>query len=102
MESRPFTYQFEAEAIAEHDRLSRLFRENRFMFELERKKIIAANLNRIKNQALKEELEEMQDRWDRIMTHAGSPHNRFVLMQTMLWDAVQNQWLPALQRSHED
>ncbi|HCY87983.1 MAG TPA: hypothetical protein DHV36_22795 [Desulfobacteraceae bacterium] len=98
MENRPYTYQFKTEALAEHERLSRLFRENRFMFELERKKIIQRNISRIRKKALRKDLEEMQDQWDKIMKNAGSSHNRFVLMQTLLWDAVQNKWLPAIKK----
>lgn len=98
MEKRPYTYQFEKQAIEEHERLSRLFRENRFMFELERKKQIENTLNRIEKKALKDELQEMQNQWDKLMKHAGSPHNRLILMQSLLWDAIRNRWLPSLDR----
>ena len=98
MENTPYTYQYKTQALEEHERLSRLFKENRFMFELERKKILERNIKRIQKKNLRNDLKEMQDQWDRIMKNAGSPHNRFVLMQTMLWDAVQNQWLPALNK----
>lgn len=88
-------YTYEKEALTEHDRLSRLFRENRFMFELERKKLIEKQINQYPVQ--KQSLTELQARWDSRLKHAGSAHNRFVLMQTLFWDEIVGHWLPALQ-----
>ncbi len=94
----PFKFQYEEQAIAEHERLSKLFRENRFMFELERKQAIEKTINRIERKKLQKNLKQLQERWDKTLKNSGSAHNRFVMVQMVLWDAVHNQWLPALKK----
>lgn len=89
-------YRYEAQALAEHDRMSRLFKENRFMFELERKKAIEKTINSAQKESRKKRLRELQDQWDTILDHSGSAHNRMVLMETLLWDAVTSKYLPIL------
>ncbi|MCG8635647.1 MAG: DUF3135 domain-containing protein [Desulfobacterales bacterium] len=96
--SDTYEYKYEAEAIAEHERLSKLFKENRFMFELERKKAIEKTINQIERKRLQTNLRQLQEKWDNTLNHSGSAQNRFVMVQTMLWDAVHNQWLPALNK----
>jgi len=80
----------------EHEQMSRLFRENRFSFELERKKKISACINNAPNLKKKEELQEIQNNIDRILNNSGSEHNRFVLMQMFFWDQVKGQFNPRL------
>ncbi len=95
---KPFKFQYEEQAIAEHERLSQLFKENRFLFELERKQAIEKTINRIKRKKLQENLKKLQAKWDKTLKNSGSAHNRFVMVQMLLWDAVHNEWLPALKR----
>ncbi len=83
-------------ALAEHEQMSRLFRENRFRYELERKKKISACINNASNQHKKVELEGIQNNLDRILNNAGSEHNRLVLMQMLFWDQVTEQFSPLL------
>ncbi|MEH0020683.1 MAG: DUF3135 domain-containing protein [Desulfobacter sp.] len=98
MKIKPYEYQYEEEALAEHARLSKLFKENRFMFELERKKAIENTINSTGHEALKKELEKLQREWDSILRSSGSPQNRLVMIQMLLWDFVHNRWLPALRK----
>ncbi len=98
MNYTPFKFQYEEQAIAEHERLSKLFRENRFQFELERKQAIESTIDRIERKELQKNLKELQAKWDETLKHSGSAHNRFVMVQMLLWDAVHNQWLPAIQK----
>ncbi|WDP91777.1 MAG: hypothetical protein HUN04_19515 [Desulfobacter sp.] len=92
------TFRHREKAIAEHERLSRLFRENRFLFELERKQAIEKTIGRVKKEALKKELRRRQDKWDRILDHSGNTRNRLALMEMLLWDAVRKEWLPTLNK----
>ena len=84
------------QALADHERLSRLFIENRFKFELERKRAIEKKLNKIKNEKLRDDLIKLQAKWDNILKNAGSKHNRFVLIQMLFWDHVNDYFRPAL------
>jgi hypothetical protein len=81
---------------AEHEQMSKLFRENRFSFELERKKQISACINNARNQEKKEELQRIQNNLDRILNNSGSEYNRFVLMQMLFWDQVTGKYSPLL------
>ncbi len=80
----------------EHDRLSRLFVEDRLTFERERKRRIEKTITGGHSAAAKIRLRELQKNWDKILTRAGSPHNRFVLIQMLFWNQVRDVWSPAL------
>ncbi len=86
-------YNRERECLEEHDRLSKLFVEDRFSFERERKVLITRTINKSRN---RKRLRALQNNWDRILKHAGSEHNRFVLIQMLFWNQVREGWCPAL------
>ncbi len=68
------------------------------MFELERKQAIEKTINRIEKKKLQKDLKQLQAKWDKTLKNSGSAHNRFVMVQMLLWDAVHNEWLPAIQK----
>ena len=82
--------------MEEHERLSRLFVEDRLTFERERKRRIEKTINRIRSRTRRHRLRELQSNWDTILKHAGSEHNRFVLIQMLFWNQVRDVWTPAL------
>jgi len=88
----------EKKALEEHARLRRLFKENRFAFELERKKAIAAVIESARTEEMKEGLRALQASWDRTMKHAGPKENRLVLAKTLFWDHFHQVWTPAIER----
>jgi len=85
-------------SLQRHQRLARLFREDRLAFERERKRMIREFLESVKDPELREKLWALQRSWDKRMKGAGSEHNRFVLAQAFFWEHVQTQFLPALSR----
>jgi len=76
---------------------ARLYREDRFNFERERRRLIEENIAENPEKRVRDNLRAMQRDWDRILRGAGSGHNRFVMIQTIFWDHVVNVCLPALQ-----
>lgn len=82
--------------LEEHDRLSRLFKENRLTFERERKHLIDKTINRCRSGTRRHHLGDLQRGWDRLLMHAGSEHNRFVLIQMLFWNQVRDVWAPSL------
>ena len=84
------------QALADHERLSRLFRENRFKFELERKETITKFINKTEGDELRNNLIQLQNKWDNILKNSGSSHNRFVLIQMLFWDYINDHFRPAL------
>lgn len=86
----------EKQALEEHERLHTLFEENRFAFELERKRMIEGVINSVKDEESRKNLWALQAEWDKRMKGAGSAHNRFVLAQTFFWEHIHEKWLPAL------
>ena len=85
------------ESLERHSALSKLFKEDRFAFELERKRLIEEVIQSARSEKHKEKLTALQASWDKRMKGAGSSHNRFLLAQAFFWDHVQYAWLPALQ-----
>jgi hypothetical protein len=90
----------EQEALERHKELSRLFREDRFAFERERKRLIEEVINSTDDPCQRERLRELQEKWNRRMKGAGCKHNRFVLAQTFFWEHVREVWQPTLQKAH--
>ncbi len=86
---------WEQQALAEHDRMSRLFIENRFLFEIERKRLIDGVIQTYEETS-REKLYAYQNKWDNILKHAGSEYNRLVLIQMLFWDVVNERFRPAL------
>ncbi len=87
----------EEEALAEHARLSRLFREDRFGFERERKRMIDEIINSAKDEAEKNRLRALNDSWVRTFKNAGSRHNRFVMAQSLFWEHFHEVWQPTME-----
>jgi len=86
------------EALEEHDRLSRLFREDRLAFERERKRMIDDLINNVEDQEQRNRLRSFQEAWDKKMRGAGSEHNRFVLAQAFFWEHFHEVWHPTIQK----
>jgi hypothetical protein len=86
------------ESIREHERLSKLFKEDRLSFERERKNAIKALIDQVEDEGERKKLWELQNDWDRKMKGAGTAHNRFVLAQMFFWEHFQNVWNPAIQQ----
>ena len=84
------------EALEEHERLHRLFKEDRLAFERERKRMLDEVINGAQDNRQRENLRAMQESWDRKMRNAGSNHNRFVLAQHLFWEHVNEVWNPAM------
>ena len=80
----------------EHERLSRLFVEDRLTFERERKRRIDRAISRCPSATGRGRLRELQQHWDTILKNAGSTHNRFVLIQLLFWNQVRDVWTPAI------
>ena len=89
--------QRENEAVEEHECLHKLFKENRFAFELERKRAIEKIINSARTEQEKEKLRALQAGWDNRLKNAGTKDNRFIMAQTMFWDHFNNVWTPAIQ-----
>jgi hypothetical protein len=88
----------EKESLARHARLSRLFNENRFAFEIERKRMIAEVIDSVEDEKQRDLLVSFQNSWDKKMKNAGSPHNRYVLATTFFWEHFNEKWHPALKK----
>jgi hypothetical protein len=86
----------EKHALSEHARLSALFKENRFIFEQERKRMIEEVINSARDEEQKKRLRALQESWDKKMKGAGSVHNRFVLAQTIFWEHFHEVWHPTI------
>lgn len=84
-------------ALDRHERLHKLFVEDRLGFERERKKMIDEFFDGIEDEDLKSRLRGFQNSWDTRMRHAGSAHNRLVLAQTFFWSHFHEVWHPAIQ-----
>ncbi len=90
--------QREKESLQRHARLARLFKSDRLAFERERKEMIDALINSVKNEDQRKRLQAFQDSWDKKMRGAGSRHNRFVLAQTFFWEHFHDIWHPAIRK----
>ncbi|MCD6265581.1 MAG: DUF3135 domain-containing protein [Deltaproteobacteria bacterium] len=88
----------EKKALENHARLSKLFKEDRFAFERERKRMIDEIINSVEDEEQKNRLRAFQESWDKKMRGAGSRHNRFVLAQTLFWEHFHETWQPAIQK----
>lgn len=88
----------EIRALEKHARLSRLYREDRFAFERERRRLIDEVISSAKDEKLRVRLRSFQESWDRKMRGAGSGHNRFVLAQRLFWEHFHETWKPHIQK----
>jgi len=88
----------EKASLKNHKQLSRLFKKNRFRFEIERKKMIAGIIDSAEGEELKTKLRALQSSWDKRMKSAGSEHNRYVLAQTFFWEHFHEKWHPAIKK----
>ena len=92
----------EDQAIAEHKRLHKLFSNNPFAFEIERRKMINEIIESARSKDQKNKLRAIQKSWDNKIKKAGSKHNRFVFAQSLFWDHVENIWNPFIQQSSKE
>lgn len=88
-------------SVERHERLSKLFREDRMAFERERKRMIQEVIQSAEDAEQRKKLLALQTSWDKRMRGAGSEHNRFVLAQAFFWEHVQTRFLPAIKRLDE-
>ena len=89
-------------AVTEHERLHELFNENRFAFEIERKKMINNVIENAPTETQKKKLKAIQESWDNKMKKAGSKNNRLVLAQHLFWDHFENIWNPFIQECSKE
>lgn len=80
--------------LDEHDRLANLFITDRFAFELERKRLIQETIESTYSNHYK--LWDQQKELDSILKGAGSPENRFAMIQALFWYHMVNNWQPQL------
>jgi len=90
--------QREKNALEKHARLTRLFQEDRFAFERERKEMINQVISSAKDEEMRAKLRAVQEAWDKTMKHAGSGHNRFILAQKLFWEHFHYTWQPGIQK----
>ncbi len=89
----------ERKYLEQHDRLAHLFVTDRFAFEAERKRMIDKTKNgRGYSEEIKEKLNLRQKNLDRALKGAGSPENRFALIQAFFWHCIVNEWQPAFKK----
>lgn len=88
----------EKESLEKHARLSKLFKEDRFAFERERKRMIDEIINSVEDEEQRNRLWALQESWDKKMKGAGSRHNRLVLSQTFFWEHFHEIWHPTIQK----
>jgi hypothetical protein len=91
----PFNFdreKIEKEAIEKHEKRVALFKENRFMFEIEAKKEIEAL---IKSAPIERQdgLRDLQQTWDNAMKGAGK-ENRLIVAENLLMDHFINKFKP--------
>ena len=96
VQNKKVLFRHEKTAIENHEKMSKLFKENRFLFELERKKVIEALINNAPTEEQKLRLKNSQQKWEEILKNSGSPHNRFVLIQMLFWEQVNGDFRPVL------
>lgn len=87
----------EQKALKRHAMLSRLFREDRFTFEKERRRMIREIIESAEDEEQKAALLDLQADWDRKMKGAGTLQNRFVLAKTFFWEHFHKVWQPAIE-----
>jgi len=88
--------KIEKEALERHERWSKEFQENRFMFERTRR----LEVEKFINEAPEEQqpaLRELQEKWDKALKGAGSKENRLVVAKNILMDHFVNKFQPALE-----
>jgi len=90
--------QREKNALEKHARLARLFKEDRFAFERERKEMINDVISSAPDEKMREKLRAVQESWDKKMKNAGSEHNRFILAQKLFWEHFHDTWQPSIQK----
>lgn len=86
------------QSLEKHARLSALFREDRFAFERERKKMIEEAIQLAEDKEIQKSLRSIQASWERRMKGAGSDHNRLVLSKCFFWEHFHEVWQPNIQQ----
>ena len=88
----------EKACLENHERLHKLFVENRFAFERERKRLIDEVINSAGDEEQRTRLLAQQESWDSKMKMAGSTGNRLVLARFLFQKHVEEVWNPAIQK----
>jgi hypothetical protein len=101
----PYRLELEREkrikqALERHSRLAKLFKEDRFSFERERRRLIDEVIDSAGNEEQKARLREIQEDWNRKMKGAGSQHNRLVLAKAFFWEHFHEVWQPFIQEAN--
>jgi len=86
------------ESLENHERLHKLFTENRLSFERERKRMIDEAINRVKDKNQRDRMLALQKSWDTEMKYAGSEDQRLALAQHLFWKHINEVWAPSLQQ----
>lgn len=86
----------EKESREKHAYFSKLFKEDRFAFERERKRMIDEVIGSVEDEEQRNRLWTFQERWDKKMKSSGSKHNRFALAQSFFWEHFHETWHPAI------
>lgn len=90
----------EEAALERHSRLARLFKEDRFSFEKERRRLIDEIIESAGDEDQKARLRKIQEDWNRRMKGAGSQHNRLVLAKSFFWEHFHEVWQPVIREAH--
>jgi hypothetical protein len=93
----PFKFdreELKKESLKRHEERSQLFKENRFMFEIEAKKEVEKLIKSAPPER-QDSLRKLQKKWDNAMKGAGK-HNRLIVAKTLLMDQFINKFKPAL------
>jgi len=80
--------EIEKEALENHKRMSDLFKNNRFMFELEAKKQVGDFINNAPEK-YRDTLLALHQKWITTLKGAKSKHNRLVLARYMFNEQIQ-------------
>ncbi len=92
--------KIEKKALEKHKRFSRLLKNNRLLFELERKKEIEKLIENSPPE-LQEKLKTLQEDWDRRMSGAKYENNRLVFAREMLMKHLYQKLKPQLSKLSE-
>jgi hypothetical protein len=96
MDNKTKTSERSIDFLKEFDRLVKLFRDDRFGFERERKRLLEEVIAGSPSEKSRDNLRALQENWNRVMRGAGSNQNRLVMSHVLLQDHVANVHIPTL------
>jgi len=68
--------------------LRKLYKENRFLFEIERRRMINEFISNAPEE-YQRQLYKLQAKWDKAMRGASNKHDRFILAQTLFYEQIE-------------